>query len=311
MTDSHTDDAWLELTVEADYEAVESVVELFSRYGYQGGVSIEEPFTQDPDGDNLQVDITRPFSVSTFLPAGSLDPQLKEEIEQALWFLGAMRPVGALQITSHQESDWEEAWKKHFAPVRASNRFVIRPPWHELETANGDLVIVLDPGMAFGTGTHPTTRLCLQLLERLPVKGARVLDAGTGTGVLALAAVLLGAASVTAVDIDPVAVRQSRENVELNGMTDLIAIRQDDLSSPPPEGPFDLVIANIISRILIEIHPALLASMTPDTVLLLSGIIEEKEAGVVACYEGAGLTIVERLQMGDWIAHVWTKSRST
>ncbi|MBX3069595.1 MAG: 50S ribosomal protein L11 methyltransferase [Thermomicrobiales bacterium] len=307
MTDHEAAEEWLELSVEADYEAVESVVELFSRHGYQGGVSIEEPFTQDPDGDNLKVDITRPFAVSTFVSAASFDAALKEEIEQALWFLGSMRPVGSLRVTSHRETDWEEAWKKHFSPVRASDRFVIRPPWHEVEATPGDLVITLDPGMAFGTGTHPTTRLCLQLLESMPVAGKRVLDAGTGTGVLALGAVLLGADAVTAVDIDQVAVRQSGENVALNGLEGRISIREDDLSSPPEDGPFELVIANIISRILIEIHPALLAAMADDATLLLSGIIEDKEQGVIDCYAAAGLTRLDRLQMGDWIAHIWKR----
>ncbi len=298
---------WLELTVEADYEAVESVVELFSRYGYQGGVAIEEPFTQDPDGDNLAIDITRPFTVSTFIQATHFTPALKEEIEQGLWFLGTMRPVSSLEVQSHWETDWEEAWKKHFTLVQASDRVVIRAPWHEVMIPDDTLVITLDPGMAFGTGTHPTTRLCLQLLGQLPVSGAHVLDAGTGTGVLAIAASLMGAEQVLAVDIDVVAVRQARANVELNGLSDVIDIGLDDLSEPLAAGPFDIVVANIISRILIDIHEALLASLVPDGTLLLSGIIEDKEQSVVDCYEAAGLVRTDRRQMGDWIAHIWKR----
>lgn len=296
---------WLELTVEADYEAVESIVELFSRYGYQGGVSIAEPFTQDPDGDNLAVDITKPFTISTFVEATALTPDVKEEIEQALWFLGSMRPISPMRITSHRETDWEEAWKQHFTPVQASSRIMIRPPWHELESDNDSLVVTLDPGMAFGTGTHPTTRLCLQLLEDLPLDGQKVLDAGTGTGVLAIAAMLLGARSVVATDIDPVAVRQSRQNVALNKLEQSILVHEDAMAQTPEGGPFAIVIANIISRILVEIHPALIASLAPGGTLLLSGIIEDKEPDVVNCYEAAGLQCIRREQMGDWIAHLW------
>ncbi len=306
MSEEPSAEEWLELTVDADYEAVESIVELFSRYGYQGGVSIAEPFTQDPDGDNLAVDITKPFTISTFVMASGFGPEVKEEIEQALWFLGSMRPISPMRITSHRETDWEEAWKQHFIPVQASSRIMIRPPWHELGAGNVSLVVTLDPGMAFGTGTHPTTRLCLQLLEELPLADQKVLDAGTGTGVLAIAAMLLGAESVVATDIDPVAVRQSRENVVLNDLEHAIVVHEDAMAQPPEGGPFGIVIANIISRILVEIHPSLIASMAPEATLLLSGIIEDKEAGVVNCYEAAGLRRIRREQMGDWIAHLWT-----
>lgn len=296
---------WIEIGVKVDHEAVEPVVELFSRYGYNQGVAIEEPFTQDPDGDNLAVDLSRPVAVRTFLPFDSFTPEVKEQIEEALWHLGQMRPVGQLTIASHQEEDWENAWKKHFTPVRASNRVVIRPPWHDFSPNPDDFVVILDPGMAFGTGTHPTTRLSLQLMEEFLPVGSHVLDAGTGTGVLALAARLMGAGHVDAVDIDPVAVRQASKNIELNNQSDGVRIWEDALAQPPYPDRYDFVIANIISRILIEIESSLVASMKQNGTLLLSGIIESKEQSVVDCYRAAGLKLIERRQMSDWVAHIW------
>jgi ribosomal protein L11 methyltransferase len=311
MADVDGADAWIEIGVEVDYEAVEPVVELFSRYGYRGGVAIEEPFTQDPDGDNLAVDITRPFTVRAFLPAMQMSPAIREEIEHALWHLSVMRPVGGLTLREHREQDWEEAWKQHFAPVRASAQVTIRPPWIEVDEQDGAWVVTLDPGMAFGTGTHPTTRLCLELLETLPLEGTTVLDAGTGTGVLAIAAAMMGAARVDAVDVDPVAVRQATANVNLNGVSDRIRVWEDGLATSPSTAGYDVVIANIIARILAELHPTLISSLKPGGTLLLSGIIEDKEPLVDDCYRRAGMVREERRQMGDWIAHRWHRPANT
>ena len=274
---SVSSDQWIEISVNVDHEAVEPVVELFSRYGYNNGVAIEEPFTQDPDGDNLTVDLQRPVSVRTFLPFDGFTSETKDRIERALWSLGQMRPVGPLMVSIHQEQDWENAWKQHFTPLRASKTIIIRPPWHDVDPEPDDLVVTLDPGMAFGTGT----------------------------GVLALAARLLGARHVDAVDIDPIAVRQAAKNFEMNDQADGIRVWQDSMEQPPSREHYDFVIANIISRILIEVHPALVASMRPAGMVLLSGIIDTKEQLVVDCYQQTGLEMIERRQMGDWIAHIW------
>ncbi|CAN5539724.1 50S ribosomal protein L11 methyltransferase [soil metagenome] len=296
-------DLWIEIQVSADHEAVEPVVELFSQFGYQGGVAIEEPFTQDLDGENLAVDQSKPVLVRTYLPADQFTDHIRESLENSLWHLGRMRPVGELAILTHQPQDWENAWKSHFKPVRASKRVVIRPPWHEFDAAPENIIVTLDPGMAFGTGTHPTTRLCLELIEDHLVEGATVLDAGTGTGILSIAALRLGASTANAIDIDPIAVRQAAQNIELNGLQSRATVVQGDLSYSP--GQHDFVIANIITRILVEIRDTLIASVAPDGTLLLSGIIEDKEKQVLDAFGGSYLALVERRQMGDWIAHLW------
>lgn len=297
---------WLELSVEVDHEAVEPIAALFARFGFNAGVVIEEPFTQDPDGDHFAVDFTRPVTVRTFVARADASEATLDEIRQALWHLGRMRPVGELQITVRKEEDWANAWKEHYRPVRAGRRVVVCPPWSNVERAGDDLVVILDPGMAFGTGTHPTTRLSLVALEATIEQGDEVFDVGTGSGILAIAAVLLGANRVDAVDIEPVSVRQAKENFVRNGVADKIRV---ELGSAGPGEPFagqyDVVVANIIARILVEISAGLVVAVKPGGTLLLSGIIEPREADVAAAFSAHGLRQIRREQMEDWVAQVW------
>ena len=187
------------------------------------------------------------------MPEASFEASVQEAIESGLWFIGAVRPVGTLSVTRKEQRDWTDAWKEHYHPVRVSGRFTIAPPWQVVEPESADdFVIVLDPGMAFGTGTHPTTQLCLEMLPDLISAGDRVFDVGTGTGILAVAAAQLGAATVDAVDIDPIAVRQAIANLNENALSTPVRIWQSDMSDAPDQ-PYDLVIANIIARILVEV----------------------------------------------------------
>src|SRR5579884_2911403 len=266
---------WLELAVAVDAEAVEPVAELFSQYGYNHGIVIEEAFTQEPDGDNLEVDRSRPVAVRTYVAAADFDIETLDEIRAALWHLGRMRPVGELVVTPLREQDWANAWKAHYQAHRVGRRVVVKPPWQAYAAAAGEVVVELDPGMAFGTGLHPTTKLSVLQLEREITPGARVLDVGTGSGVLAIAAVLLGAARADAVDVEPVAVRSTQENAARNGVEERITVAQGSVGLDGPfTGQYDVVVANIIARILIELAPGLAAAVAPGGTLLLSGIIE-------------------------------------
>ncbi|HEY7036740.1 MAG TPA: 50S ribosomal protein L11 methyltransferase [Thermomicrobiales bacterium] len=297
---------WLELAVEVDHEAVEPVTELFARYGFNQGVVIEEPFTQDPDGDNVAVDLSRPVTVRTFVAAADAPDSILDDIKQALWHLGRMRPVGELTAAVRREEDWANAWKEHYRPVRVGRRVVVRPPWQEYAHAEGDVVVVLDPGMAFGTGTHPTTRLCLTALEDELAPGDSVFDVGTGSGILAIAAALLGASHVDGVDVEPVSVRQAAENVERNGVGDRVRIAAGSADAAGGfGGTYDLVLANIIARILVEISSDLVAAVKPGGTLILSGIIEPKEPEVVTAFRALGFEMRRREQMEDWVAQVW------
>ncbi len=299
---------WLELAVECDHEAVEPVSELFARYGFNEGVVIEEPFTQDQDGDNLAVDPTRPVTVRTFLAAADAKTEDIESIRQALWHLGRMRHVGDLVVSERQEEDWANAWKSHFTVHRIGRKTSVRAPWHDAPPPEGEVTIVLDPGMAFGTGLHPTTRLAMQLCEDELRPGMEVIDVGTGSGVLAIAALLHGAARVDAVDIEPVAVRATRENAERNGVGDSIRAEQGSVGPGAPfTGTYDMVLANIIARVLIELADGLVAAVRPGGTLVLSGVIEPREADVRAAFDGRGMVFERREQIEDWIGMVYRK----
>jgi ribosomal protein L11 methyltransferase len=303
-----TSPQWLELSVQVDHEAVESVVELFAEYGYNEGVVIEEPFTQEADGDNLAVDRSRPVTVRTFVSAVDVSQATVDTIRTALWHLGRMRPVGELSVETRCEEDWANAWKEHYRPVRVGRKVVVRPPWQNYQPNDGEVVIELDPGMAFGTGTHPSTRLCLLGLEDELRPDDRVLDVGTGSGILAIAAAKLGAIAVDAVDIEPVAVRSARENAARNGVADLIHVREGtagpDQAFP---GQYDLVLANIIARILIEIADGVAAAVKPGGTLVLAGIIESREPAVRRAYEQRGLRFDRRDQMEDWVSLIFRR----
>ena len=300
---------WLELSVEVHMEAVESVSELFARYGFNEGVVIEEPYLQERDGDNVRVDTSRPAILRTFLAAADTDPGKLDEIRRGLFHLNQIRPVGELVITERAEEDWAHAWKEFYQPVRVGRKVVVRPPWRDYEESPGDVVVILDPGMAFGTGTHPTTRLAMSGLEAAITPGDTVLDVGTGSGVLAIAAAKLGAVVVDANDIEPVAVRSARENVERNELD--VPVRVEE-GTAGPDGPFSgtysLVVANIIARVLIELVDGITGSVASGGTLVLAGIIEGREAEVVAAYANCGFVVTDRDQIEDWVGMTLRRS---
>jgi len=300
---------WHELSVEVDAEAVESVTELFSRHGFNEGVAIDEPYVQDGDGDNLEIDADRPFVIRTYVADTDYRPEIVEEIRQALWHLGQLRRVGALNDTPLKEEDWANAWKVHFTVHRIGDRVVIRPPWQEYEPVNDEIVVELDPGMAFGTGLHPSTRLSIQCVEQVVRHGDRVLDVGTGSGILAIAAVKLGAAHADTVDVESVAVRATRENAERNGVSNRLNVALGTVGPGEPfQGEYDVVIANIIARILIELCDSLVKATRRGGSLVLAGIIESREQDVIDAFAAHGANLTTRRQNDDWVSLVLTRA---
>jgi ribosomal protein L11 methyltransferase len=300
---------WYELAIDVHAEAVEPVSALLASYGYNDGVAIDEPYVQDGDGDNLQIDVEKAFTIHTWVADSDYRPEIVEEIRAALWHLGMMRPIGELRVSTLAEEDWANAWKEHFKVHRIGERVVVRPPWIAHEPQGDEVVVELDPGMAFGTGLHPSTRLSTLGVEQVVSQGERVLDVGTGSGILAIAALKLGASHVDAVDVETVAVRATMENAARNGVADRVDVRHGSVGLCEPfPGEYDVVLANIIARILIELADGIVTSTRPGGSMVLAGIITEREADVVSAFAERGAIVITRRQEDDWVSLVLKRS---
>jgi ribosomal protein L11 methyltransferase len=302
---------WLELSVPSDQEAVEQVSEILSRT-CPGGVAIEAPFMLVDDGLGARVDSGRPVILRAYVAATDTRHARAavEQVRQDLGHLQAfdLRPIGELQTRVVHEADWADAWKQHFPVLRVGRRLVIQPTWRRHRRRPTDVVIRLDPGMAFGTGLHPTTRLCLVGLEAWAEEGlvenARLLDVGCGSGILAICAGLLGARPVVGVDTDPLAVDATRANAALNGLEGVVEARRGTLPLAGDGGggrEFDLVCANLVAGLLVALAPDLRAALRPGGRVLASGIFAERAGEVSEAFVAAGLRVVGRRTETDWV----------
>jgi ribosomal protein L11 methyltransferase len=297
---------WCEVKVETPREDFELVAEVFQTAG-SGGVVYDDPeiltvrawAADELFSDELLEGIARVSGVKAYFP---VDDRLGERVEAVQRQLEAVlgKPP-QIALRRLREDDWAQSWKAYFKPERIG-RVVIKPSWEAYTPLPEDVVVELDPGMAFGTGNHPTTRLCIELLQELVAEGMSMLDLGTGSGVLAVAGAKLGAARVAAADIDPVAVRVARENVAVNGVETRVTVSEADLLQGFHGESFDLVVANIIAAIIVELVPDVPRVIKPGGFFLTSGIISDRRADVEAVLRANGFEVIKVVERDQWVA---------
>ena len=313
-------DELVEIAVEVDGEAAEAVAELFNRYN--GGDWVEDSAAGEASGGGAVLESTgyddfgNPAAgefrlvVKTYLKPGPRGRTIQRQIEEGLWRLRLLYPMPEPVARPVREEDWAHAWKRHYKPLRIGKRVLLAPAWEEPDALPDDVVVRLEPGMAFGTGLHPTTRLCVAALEKWVRPGDSVLDIGTGSGVLSIVAAKLGARPVWATDIDPLAIRVAKENAERNGVSlgyDQLYVEHGSVPDGQ-EGRFSVIVSNILAEVLIGLFDAafdnvpLAVPLAPGGRMILSGILEEKAGTVVAAAVRHGLLELERKQEGDWVA---------
>ena len=304
---------WLEISLEVEGELAEAVAEVLRRFIPDGVVIESTAVASDPfDAEGRITGLLRVFG---YLPVDDQLEVTRQRLEESLWYLSRIRPLPDLQTRLIENENWAEAWKQHYQPVAIGSRLMIVPAWMESPEA-GRIPIRIDPGMAFGTGTHPSTQLCLEVLETVCLsrtEGARsemdVIDLGCGTAILAIAALKLGARSALGVDSDADAVGAARHNAKVNGVAERLELGQGSLAEIRA-GVFSIrsaqiVLANILAPVLVRLlDEGLVELVAEDGCLVLSGILEDQSSEVIAAAERNGRQLQERRQIADWVTLV-------
>ena len=294
---------WLELSIRTIPEYVEPLSELFRRYG-EGGVVVQEEGDWDPDNSPGEPGPPTSVLVTTYFPLDATADNRRGMIDVGVRLISILQPMDGIQERVLEEKEWETAWKAHFTLLRIGTRLIIKPTWQDYSPPADTTVVELDPGMAFGTGHHPTTRMCLEEMERRVAPGMRVLDLGTGSGILAIAAAKLGAASVLALDTDEIAVRAARANSRHNNVARKVRTYLGTLPHPQAlPGSVGLVVANITANAISQVVLPLAEVLAPEGVVVASGIIRERQTEVEEAMQES-LVVLERLYDGDWVTLV-------
>ncbi len=289
---------WTELALRVRPESCEDVADLLQELTGRG-VTIEPPIEALGPDEGYTLDKSAPLRLLAYWQ-GALSEQEQAAVLAEVREAGLEDAVeGAPGWQSIREEDWAETWKEHY-DIERVGRLVVRPAWREYTAAPGEVVISLDPGMAFGTGQHATTRMCMQGIQDRMNPGDYVLDLGSGSGILAIAAVALGASAVLATDTEEQAVKASNENAALNGMQGEITVREGSIEAVGDDGPFDLILANINAAAVTALAGPMARELKPGAWLFAGGVIAEREAGVAEALRAAGLRIERVMAEGDW-----------
>jgi ribosomal protein L11 methyltransferase len=296
---------WLEVSLTVDGELAESVADVLARFAPNGVMTEQGVKFNDEEDEGTA---TGPITVRAYLEVNDQLEETRQKLEESLYYLGMIKPVPTPAYKQIADQNWMEAWKQHYKPILIGQRLLILPAWLESPEPKR-IPIKIDPGMAFGTGTHPTTQLCLELMEvstdHRPL--TTVIDVGCGSGILSIAALKLGASKVLGVDIDIESVKNSRENADTNGVGEELLLGQGSVTEVL-SGSFQfksapLVVANILGPILIRLFDTGLADLVePNGEIILSGILDHQAESVIAAGEAKGLKRNDQRQIGDWVA---------
>jgi len=302
---------WLEIKLEADGEIAEALAEVLGRF-ISGGVVIES-VTQF-NAHKQENEPTGKILVSGFLPVDENLEATQLKIEQALWHLSQITPIPKPQYTGIKAQNWMNAWKPHFSAIPVGAKMLVLPAWQEPTQGESRQIIKINPAMAFGTGTHPTTQLCMRFLENHIQPGINVIDVGCGSGILSIAALKLGAKHVLAVDVDNEAIKSTLENAGFNKISPSALEAQQGSIREIISGEFSiqkapLVLVNILASIIIDLFENGLEKIVEkDGILLLSGILDHQEEAVMMAGKKAGFSLVEKLSESDWVSFALRKT---
>jgi ribosomal protein L11 methyltransferase len=299
---------WLEVSLVVSGELAEAVADVLARFAYSG-VMMEQGVKYNDEEDAGTP--TGPITVRAYLEMDDRIEEKRQKLEESLYYLGRIQPLPEPTYKHVADQNWMEAWKQHYKPILIGQRLVIVPAWLESPDSNR-IPIKIDPGMAFGTGTHPTTQLCLELMEQVFTSStvplpSSVIDVGCGSGILSIAAIKLGASAALGVDIDAGSVENARDNANANGVGEELILAVGSVAEikrgqfPYKKAP--LVLANILAPVIVRLFADGLAGLIEeDGAIILSGILQEQEERVIEAAQAQGLALNERRQMGDWVA---------
>lgn len=306
---------WIEVSVTTSEAASEILSDFLMEMGASGTEMVDAKAFKEVARENEYLDYADDGLAESYGPNVTVRAYYPENADTETLLLSISRKIvelsgtmdtgpGTIRWRMRDDTEWKDNWKAYFKPFKLTGKIVVKPSWEDYSPVAGQTVIEIDPGMAFGTGTHKTTRMCSMLCEKHLRQGDSVLDLGCGTAILSLVAAKLGAGSVLAVDIDDAAVRTARENVEKNGEAGRIEVRRGVLEDIEPQA-FDIIMINIIADVIIPLAGKIGEYINKNTRIILSGIIKSRRDEVVSAWKAAGLRLTEEQSMGEWVALVF------
>jgi len=291
---------WLHIKAIFEYDNIDLAEELVSNIFFSldlSGVECNVPIPGSPFNKDLEE-----YSIATYIPCTDSAPSILKQIKSKAMALGKEGIKISIETKEVDEENWAESWKDFFHVTKITPKIIVKPEWRNYKRKDGEVVIELDPGMAFGTGTHPTTALCIKMIEQYLKKGQSFLDVGTGSGILMIAAAKLGAKKVIGIDNDEVAVIIAKQNIEKNNIdSDKFQVSLNILENFDKEG-FDIICANILAHVIIDIMPSIKSRLIPGGIAILSGIIKEKQESVLSCIAANNLELATIEHMEEWVA---------